>query len=441
MSFSASPTLTALRTNAVELPSLEVVVSPPKGKDLVARLAVAPVVVGVSPDCDVVLSDPRVSRRHCEVELTARGVVLRDLGSKNGTLVGDLSVVEAWLPLGKKATIGGSTLVVRVAGAATILPLSTSARFGDAIGGSIPMRALFARLERAAATAETILLLGESGTGKELLARGIHDASPRRAGPFVVFDCGAVAPNLIESELFGFMKGAFTGAHQNRAGLLEQAHGGTLFIDELGELPLELQPKLLRALEARQVRRLGATGYTAIDTRVVAATHRDLQSRIAAGAFREDLYYRLAVVESIVPPLRERRDDIALLVERFLAAQSPPRSLSDLPPNALDMLKTHHWPGNVRELRNTVARLTLFPDLGEEAIVRGAARPGEPGLGDLTKLPLREARDAVVEQFERAYIAAKLREHAGNVTRASDAMGISRQLVYRLMERYGIRSE
>jgi transcriptional regulator with PAS, ATPase and Fis domain len=437
----ASPTLTTLRTNAVEMPSLEVVVTPPKGKDITARLAVAPVVVGSSPECDLVLSDPRVSRRHCDVTLSARGVTVRDLGSKNGTILGDLSIVEAWLPLGRKVVVGGSTLVVRMVGAPSILPLSTSASFGSALGGSLPMRALFARLERAAATAETILLLGESGTGKELLARGIHDGSPRRAGPFVVFDCAAVAPNLVEAELFGFMKGAFTGANQARAGLLEQANGGTLFIDELGELPVDLQPKLLRALEARQVRRLGGTGYVAFDARVVAATHRDLQSRVASGAFREDLYYRLAVVEAIVPPLRERRDDIPLLVERFLAAQSPPRTLADLPPNALDMLKAHHWPGNVRELRNTVARLTLFPDLGEGAIVHAKPRPGDGGLGDLTRLPLREAREVVLEQFERAYLVARLREHGGNVSRAAEAMGISRQLVYRLMERYGIRND
>ena len=438
---TSTPTLTAIRTNAAELPSLEVVATPPRGKDLVAKLAVAPVVVGSSPECDLVLADSRVSRRHCEITLTERGVLVRDLGSKNGTQIGDVAVLEALLPLGRKATVGSCFLAVRVVGAPSILPLSTSARFGDALGGSLPMRALFARLEVAAATRETILLLGESGTGKELLARGIHDASPRRGGPFVVFDCGAVAPNLVEAELFGYVKGAFTGANQPRAGLLEQAHGGTLFVDEIGELPLELQPKLLRALEARQVRRVGGSAFAAFDARVVAATHRDLPSRVAGGSFREDLYYRLAVVEAVVPPLRERRDDIPLLVERFLAAQSPPRTLADLPPNALDMLKAHHWPGNVRELRNTVARLTLFPDLGEQAIVRTSPRSGEGGLGDLLRLPLREARDVVVEQFERAYIAAKIKEHGGNVSRASESMGISRQLVYRLMERYGLRSD
>ncbi|XYI04055.1 sigma-54 interaction domain-containing protein [Sorangium sp. So ce1128] len=292
-----------------------------------------------------------------------------------------------------------------------------------------------------AATSETILLLGESGTGKEVLARAIHAASPRSGGPFVVFDCSAVAPNLIEAELFGYTKGAFTGAQTARAGLLEEASGGTLFLDEIGELPIDLQPKLLRALEARQVRRVGAAAYTSFDARVIAATHRDLQGRIASGTFRADLYYRLAVVEAVVPPLRERKEDIPLLVERFLAAQVPPRSIADLPPNALELLRGHHWPGNVRELRNTVARLVLFPHLAEEAIVKVAPRPSDMGVGQFAALPLREARDMVVEQFERTFIAMKLRDHGGNVARAAASMGVSRQLVHRLMERYGIRSK
>ncbi len=254
------------------------------------------------------------------------------------------------------------------------------------------MRALFARLERTAATQETILLLGESGTGKELLARGIHDQSSRKDGPFVVFDCSAVAPTLLEAELFGFVKGSFTGAHASRAGLLEQANGGTLFIDEIGELPLELQPKLLRALEARQTRRIGGAGHVQFDARIVAATHRDLAAKIASREFREDLYYRLAVVEVLVPPLRERKVDIPLLVERFLAAHVPPHSLDDLPPNALSMLESHHWPGNVRELRNAAARLVLFPNNVEEAFSRAGA-PRSRRAASLPPAPPRGARN------------------------------------------------
>jgi DNA-binding NtrC family response regulator len=260
------------------------------------------------------------------------------------------------------------------------------------------------------------------------------------------------------------------------AGLLEQADGGTLFIDELGELPIDLQPKLLRALEAREVRRVGSNDWRAFDARIIAATHRNLRARVTEGTFREDLYYRLAVVELHVPALRERKEDIPLLAERFLAAQSPPLKLSDLPPHALELLAAHDWPGNVRELRNTVARLVLFPDLVAELLgpsAGGKPKPapassagqksGEPtstpihdesggdqtsplsasdgdgGLGALLRLPLREAREMVLEQFERRYVAIKLREHGGNISRAADAIGVSRQLVHRLIDRYDLK--
>ncbi|UQA63538.1 sigma 54-interacting transcriptional regulator [Polyangium aurulentum] len=433
-------TVTTIRSDAVELPDLRVVVSPPSAPPVEATLGLRPLVFGSSPSCDVLVPDPLVSRRHCQLLLEERGVVLRDLGSKNGTFMGNMRIFEILMPPDASATIGTTTIVLRASGRPAVVPLSTSARFGQALGAALAMRALFAQLERAAAASETILLLGESGTGKELLARAVHDASPRRDCPFVVFDCSAVAPSLLEAELFGHAKGAFTGAASARAGLLEQAHGGTLFIDEIGELPLELQPKLLRALESRQCRRVGSTQYTPFDARIVAATHRDLQGRVAAGTFREDLYYRLAVVEAMVPPLRERKEDIPLLVERFLAAQSPPLTLADLPPNAMDLLKAHHWPGNVRELRNTVTRLVLFPHMVEQAITRTAPRRvggAADELGQIIALPLREARDMVVEQFERKYITAKLREHGGNVSRAAAAMGVSRQFLHRLMERYG----
>jgi two-component system, NtrC family, response regulator GlrR len=424
-----------LRHGAVSVPSLEVVVSSPAAAEQVATLGMDPIVVGSSPECDLVIDDPHVSRRHCAVTLGDDGVVLRDLDSKNGTFVGDLQIHEVVLRPGVVARLGPWSLAVRVTGAPREVLLSSSARFGEAIGGTLVMRALFARLEVAAATQETVLLVGESGTGKELLARAVHDASPRRDGPFVVLDCSAVAPTLIESEIFGFVRGAFTGADRDRPGIFEQAQGGTIFLDEIGELPLELQPKLLRALESRQTRRVGGRVWNPIDARVVAATHRDLGARMKEGAFRQDLYYRLAVLEARVPPLRERRDDIELLVERFLAAWSPPLTVHDLPAGSLAMLRAHDWPGNVRELRNALARIVVFRDAGPELSV--APRGG--GGDALLRLPLREARQQVVERFEQGYIAAQLEAHGGNVTRAAESVGVSRQFLHRLMERYRIR--
>jgi DNA-binding NtrC family response regulator len=304
-------------------------------------------------------------------------------------------------------------------------------------------------------SARPFSLLISLGTGKEVLTRAIHEASPRRGGPFVVLDCSTITPSLAESELFGHARGAFSGAVGPRAGLLEQADRGTLFIDEDGELPLDLQPKLLRALEARKVRRIGESEWRSFDARVVGATHRDLRARVNDGSFRGDLYYRIAVVEMRVPALRERKEDIPALVELFLAANDPPRRLSDLPPHALSLLLAHDFPGNVRELRNLVARLVLFPDRGldvsglargaenrlVEAAATGPTDDGAERLGPLLEMPLPAAREMVMERFERAYLTAKLAQHGGNISRAADAMDVSRQLVHRLLDRYGIKAK
>jgi DNA-binding NtrC family response regulator len=440
-------TLTSDRGETLRVPALVVAVTSPGGAVAEARLELHPLVVGTSPECDLVVVDPKVSRRHCEIALTDEGIVLRDLRSKNGTFAGKIALKEALLPPGEIVTLGSSRLVIRSAGEPTQVPMAPAGRFGDAIGESFVMRTVFDRLSRAAATEQTILLLGESGTGKEVLARAIHNESARRDGPFVVLDCGAITASLMESEVFGYERGAFTGAAGARAGLLEDANGGTLFIDEIGELPLDLQPKLLRALESRQVKRLGSNEWKDFDARVVAATHRDLRARVTEGTFRPDLYYRLAVFGIRVPPLREHKEDIPVLVERFLAACDPPRTLDDLPPHAMELLSAHTFPGNVRELRNLVARLLVFPDLGfdpTEAPPAPAALPAGPppaaALAPLLSLPLPAAREMVMERFERAYLAAKLALSGGNISRAADAMGVSRQLVHRLLDRYGMRA-
>jgi transcriptional regulator with PAS, ATPase and Fis domain len=440
MMASAAPRLTVSLSQkagvtTAQLPSVRVRVKAPRTEAIEAELGFTPLVIGTGEDCGVVVRDPAVSRRHCQLTLTTRGVVLEDLGSKNGTLLGGAWLERALLSLDSVVKVGGSSLSLHETGASQRIELSKGATFGDARGSSVVMRALFAQLERAAATLEPIVLVGESGTGKDLLARGVHEHSKRKDGPFVVFDCGAVAPNLVEAELFGWVRGAFTGADRDRAGLLEQAHEGTLFLDEIGELPLSLQPRLLRALETRQVRRLGSNGWAPADARVVAATNRNLRAELKNGAFREDLYYRLAVVELTVPPLRERRDDIPLLVEHFLAQHQPPRTLADLPAHALDLLRGHDWPGNVRELRNMVTRLTLFPDLGTRAL------PPSSGKRAVTlELPLREGREQAIEDFERAYLVGQLERAKGNVTAAARAMGVSRQFAHRLMARYDIRA-
>ena len=440
---AGNPTLTSIRADAVELPALRVVLLE-RGSQRGAPLELAPVVVGTGEACDLVVADRRVSRRHCEISLTHEGVILRDLGSKNGTFVGGLSVREVLLPPDVTVTVGDTRLMVRVVGAPSVLALWPNPRFGSALGGSIAMRSLFATLARAAKTDETILLEGESGTGKEVLARSIHALSPRAGGPFTVLDCAGLAPTLVEAELFGSVRGAFTGAGGDRAGIFADAHGGTLFIDELGELPIDVQPKLLRALETRTYRPVGASDWRPFDVRIVAATHRDLRQAVATGTFRDDLFYRLAVVAARVPALRERRDDIELLVEHFLAAQRPPRSLHDLPPNMMAMLRAHDYPGHVRELRNVLARLTVFPEMGLEAFdgavpaaTEGAAArdPWAPWLG----MELRAARDQVVDRFEASYLVANQRACGGNVARMAEVAGVSKQMIYRLLERHGIR--
>jgi two-component system response regulator GlrR len=428
--------ITLADPHTARMPQLRLRAKLKDGTTIDVALGVSAVVVGKDEACDIVLDDPKVSRRHCEIRLTEAGPVLRDLGSKNGTFLQGVALREAVLAPGVTVSAGVCELTVEVAGAPLSVPLSIEARFGDALGGSLVMRQLFEQLRRAAASDATILLTGESGTGKELLARAIHEHSPRKDGPFAVFDCSVADAALLSAELFGHEKGAFTDAKTAKKGVLAEADGGTLFIDEVGELPMDLQPKLLRALEARKYRPLGCTEWRSFDARVVAATHRNLRARVAAGQFREDLYYRLAVVEAKVPPLRERRDDIPLLAAKMLAASAGgPREVAK---EVLSLLSAHDWPGNVRELRNVVTRLVLFPDAPLDLPVSPAGPRDALGLGSLLGLNLSDARKTVVARFERAYVEAKLNEAGGNVTRTAERMGITRQRLYDLMEQHGI---
>ncbi|HBP18539.1 MAG TPA: Fis family transcriptional regulator [Planctomycetes bacterium] len=332
--------------------------------------------IGKSGENDFVLADQTVSRIHCEIVREARGYLLRDLGSTNGTLLDGAEIREVYLRPGAILTVGKIELKVRTfAERIEVLP-SERELFGGAVGKSAPMREIFGLLEKLAPSDATVLLGGETGTGKDVLARAIHEASPRKERPLIVVDCGAVVGSLIESELFGHEKGAFTGATAARQGAFELADGGTLFLDEIGELPLDLQPKLLRVLEQRAFRRVGGNREQRVDVRIVAASKRNLKMEVERGKFREDLYFRIHVIRIEVPPLRDRKEDVPTLAEAFLRDLGRPPS--DLSPKALEVLLRHSWPGNIRELRNALERSCMLAG-------SGPIEPKHLGIDKLTR--------------------------------------------------------
>jgi transcriptional regulator with GAF, ATPase, and Fis domain len=397
--------------------------------------------IGSGAGCDLVLEDTTVSRLHVTLVVDPAGIRVIDAGSKNGTTVDGLRVRDAWARPDSLIAIGNTTLRLRLLDDVIELPLSQRERFGALLGKSVGMRRIFAVLEKVAPTESTVLVEGETGTGKELVAEAIHEESPRASGPFVVFDCSAVSATLIESELFGHVRGAFTGAVADRAGAFEAADGGTLFLDEIGELPMDLQPKLLRALERLEVRRVGSNTPRKVDVRIVAATNRTLSGEVDEGRFREDLYYRLAVVRVNLPPLRERADDIPLLVERF--ARDLSRGTTTIPDRSVRHFMAQSWPGNVRELRNAVARalslgVPTLPATGE--LVPAAAPVAAPQEIDLS-VPLKTAREHLEEAFERAYLTAALAKTGGNVTRAAELAGVNRKFIQRAIKRYALRGD
>ena len=417
---------------------LIVVDGPDRGR--ACRLGENEVVVGTDRAAELVLSDDRVSARHVAVRADASRFVVRDLGSTNGTWFEGSRVTEITLPAGSTLLVGRSALRVEPEAQVLDLPPSQARRFGELVGESLAMREVFAVLERIAATDATVLVEGETGTGKELVARAIHDASARRKGPFVAVDCGALPEGLLESELFGHVRGAFTGAAGPRAGMLVRADGGTLFLDELGRISPTVQARLLRVLEERVVRPLGGDSERAIDVRVIAASRDDLEAEVAAGRFRADLMYRLAVVRVALPPLRTRREDIALLVRELLRR----RGLADEVPQGpgLDRLLAHGWPGNIRELRNVLDRaLALAPAAARfsDLQIRVDAAPlaGE-GVAVRTDLPYAEAKALMLHELERRYVADVLAREQGNLSAASRSSGIDRKHLRTLARKHGL---
>ncbi len=425
--------------------------------------------IGAMDDNDIVLRDETVSRYHCKIVQEDTGYVLRDLRSTNGTFVNNVRVREAFLRPGCTIAVGQTKLKFNASDHEVIIEPSASEQCGDMIGGNAKMREIYSIVEKIAPTATTVVIEGETGTGKEVVAQTIHKLSPRHSGQLIVFDCGAVPPNLIESELFGHEKGSFTGAVMTRQGLFEMADGGTLFLDELGELPIDLQPKLLRALEQREVRRVGSSKSIKVDVRIIAATNRNLEQEVRDGRFRQDLFYRLSVVRLGLPSLRERDDDVPLLVHHFLKSQPYNRGadgtqrVRGVSKETMVALRAYQWPGNVRELVNVIERAVSFcdgdtiepgdlPDFVRDAkpIDRPSTFAVDGGDGSAAEAPrpphelingdvtFKDAKERWVSSFERDYIISLLKRHGGNISHAAREADIDRKYFRKLMKKYEI---
>jgi two-component system, NtrC family, response regulator GlrR len=382
---------------------------------------------------DLVLHDNTVSKKHCEIRIDSKGAHILDLGSHNGTIVDGVEVVEASLRSGSVIRLGKTVLQFDFELQGSRLPVSEDTSFGSLLGTSVEMRSVFALLARVAEKDTNVLLEGETGTGKTQAARSIHEKSARKDGPFVTFDCGAAHGNTLESTLFGHEKGAYTGAVGSRIGILEEASGGTIFLDEIGELPKDLQPKLLRALDERKIRRLGGSKDIHVDVRVIAATKRDLRAEMNAERFRDDLYYRITAVRIVMPPLRQRPEDIPMILDKILASLSVSAEeraeLSSA--EVIARLQRGAWPGNVRELENWVQR---YLAIGEPPM----AEHEQTGLSVDHTLPYAEAKGVAINDFERRYFETLMRLHKRNVAQVADAAGMDRTSVYRVLKRCGL---
>jgi DNA-binding NtrC family response regulator len=395
--------------------------------------------IGSHPLNQIQIRDRTISRFHCEVFVEPGGRVwVKDLGSRNGTRVNGTRVRVAELVEGAVLQLGPLQLAFTPLAERNALEVAADTSFGSLVGSSIPLRTAFALLEKAAASDATVLLTGESGTGKSQAAELVHARSARASKPLRIVDCAAVPASLLDSELFGHERGAFTGATERRVGVFEEADGGTVFLEEIGELPTDLQPKLLRVLEAREVRRVGSNRYVKVDVRLIAATNRDLRAEVNAGRFRADLYFRLAVLLVHLPPLRERPSDIPLiakqLVKHLSLDEATRRALLD--PAFLARLRLAPWPGNVRELRNHLERCAAL-----QQVLHPPPEEGPPARLDVVdvSVPYPEARRRLLDTFEQNYVRALLERHEGNVSQAAASAQVDRVHLHRLIRRHRLK--
>lgn len=405
--------------------------------------------IGSGPNNDLVISDATVSKQHCELQFTNEGYVIRDLGSTNGTIVQGMMVGEAVMNQSTEFQLGETRIVFCPLREATEYNLSENESFGNLLGRSVGMRRVFYQAEKYAPTDVTVLIEGETGTGKEILAEEIHRHSPRANKPFVVIDCSALAKELVESELFGHKKGAFTGANQDRVGAFEHANGGTVFLDEIGDLAPGLQPKLLRVLEKREIRPVGSNEVRNINVRIISATHRRLDAEVNNGRFREDLYFRLSVVHLDIPPLRRRKEDIPMLVRKFLKDNGR-QDILDQPQElekTIEILSNHNWPGNVRELRNLVEiasygerktmDISALLCLGSLKNTDDQASPSS----FLSDQPFKDAKTNVIDEFEKNYLTGLIKRNDGNISKAAREADIERGYLRRLLKKHSISVE
>ncbi len=403
--------------------------------------------IGKAPDNDLVLSDDTVSRHHCELVKAPDGIHVRDLESTNGTKVDGTRIREATLQPGSVLRVGEVEVSFRPAAQRVEVLPSEHTHFGGALGQSLLMRTIFGVLERIAPTDATVLLEGETGTGKDVLARAVWSHSSRDKKPFIVVDCGAVTYSLIESELFGHERGAFTGALKAHKGKFEQASAGTLFLDEIGDMRLDVQAKLLRVLQEGEVDRVGGSAPVKVDVRVIAATNKDLVAAVETGAFREDLYYRVNVVPIRAPALRERMSDLPLLAEHFIAQAcvENDRRRKGIEEAAVSALARHDFPGNIRELKNLCERLVILAP-GDPITLRDvqralpSARPSAAGKGGIGLAYTRgKALRDMIDEAERLLIQAALDDFEGHITKAADGLALERSHLYKKMKSLGMR--